>query len=415
MTLTQPQGLYTELLPGGLDGRYDGEGFVFGAGVSGSYDSNLYLEDDDFAEDDFIGTLSPWVRYSSAPPGGAEWILTGQYSPFFRGYLDHSDLNGVDQSGQLNLTYQGAVARLAARMAYSDITSANRYYDSGRTATERFNFDLGGSYKISDLTSLAAKLNYGTYSTGNSGDTESALAQVTAYWQTTPLIKVGPSFRWARNDSDRYGTTDSAGLLVVADYDITELIHLNGSAGVEQVDDSRTSGDETNFTGGLTASYQAPDLPWSVRADLWYGKVQQFTVNSRYGSGGDSPFSGSLSVRYEPAEQWSVDLMTRYESFPSPSDINYSINDLSFLLLVNRQLSTGSLRMGGSVSFSEYDEVGTVITPREDQDTFGAFLSHRMGIFEERFILDNTLRYSNNSGNRDWSRWQLSTGLNYVF
>ena len=63
-------------------------------------------EDEDDVEDDFIATLAPWVQYSSAPPGGAELILNARYSPFFRGYIDHSDQNSVDQAGDLALTFQ---------------------------------------------------------------------------------------------------------------------------------------------------------------------------------------------------------------------------------------------------------------------------------------------------------------------
>ena len=36
-------------------------------------------------------------------------------------------------------------------------------------------------------------------------------------------------------------------------------------------------------------------------------------------------------------------------------------------------------------------------------------------IFEERVNLDTSVRYSTNDGQRDWSRVQLSTGLNYTF
>ena len=73
--------IHTELLPGGLDGKYDGEGFLLGVGLNAIYDTNLFLTAAG-ETDDYSLAISPWLLYRSAPSGGARYILTAQYSPF---------------------------------------------------------------------------------------------------------------------------------------------------------------------------------------------------------------------------------------------------------------------------------------------------------------------------------------------
>ncbi|MFP6895422.1 MAG: hypothetical protein VCA38_02375, partial [Roseibacillus sp.] len=41
----QSSAIHTELLPGGLDAKRDGAGFLFGVGVAGMYDSNIFLQE----------------------------------------------------------------------------------------------------------------------------------------------------------------------------------------------------------------------------------------------------------------------------------------------------------------------------------------------------------------------------------
>ena len=116
----------------------------------------------------------------------------------------------------------------------------------------------------------------------------------------------------------------------------------------------------------------------------------------------------SLSANYAFDALWSFGAGISYRTLASPSTQNYSINDLGLTLSVNRAVGTGSLQAGVAANFSDYQSVGPVVVMREDEENFGTFISHRMGLFDERVGLSSTVRYSKNSGQQDWSRFQRS-------
>lgn len=406
--------LSPEFLPGGLDGKYDGEGFVFGLGLSGVYDSNLYLSESDEI-DDFSLLLSPSVRYSSAPPGGALWILNASYAPVIRRYLDQDDLDGLDHAAQVALGYDGPVTRFSTNAGYSRAQQANRFI-GGQTETEQHSLAFSAGHILSGLTSLAMDFSHSTSeTTGFSGsEVETTVASVSVLWDATPLVKVGPTMRFSQRTSGSLGDSESIGLLATVDYALTGVTKLGASAGLETVSATRDGDSGTSFTGGISLSYRPPDLPWSASAELAYGGVRQASAGSRYGGGGDSPISGSVSVSYTIGQFWVVAAGLRYESFPSPGGEAYSINDFSGTFSVARELGTGSVKGSLSVGESEFEGVDGA-PERENQDNMEVSLAHQTQVLDERASLQTALSYSENGGDRDYSRWQLTMGLRYEF
>jgi hypothetical protein len=211
------------------------------------------------------------------------------------------------------------------------------------------------------------------YESSNFSSRDSYIAQLTGFWHATPLIRLGPSIRHSDLESDNYGEREAWAFLMRLQYELTGKVDLSASGGLELEEYSRSGGDtELQFAGGLTANY-AFDALWSFGARIIY------------------------------------------RTLSSPSTQNYSINDLGLTLSVNRAVGASSLRAGVAANFSDYQSVGPVVVMREDEENFGTFISHRMGLFDDRVGLNSTVRYSKNSGEQDWSRFQVSTGFNYTF
>jgi len=360
-----------ELLPGAITQEYGGEGFLYGLGASGIYDSNLFITESN-EESDFSVVVAPWFLYNSAPPGGARFIFTARYSPFARAYLDHSDLNTVDHFGSASLSYQGAKTHLDSGVSYSQFTQSDRYAGGIVEATS-FAVSVNGSYELSQKTSLEAawQANLTDYQSARFSSSDIYNLQVTGYWKATPLLRVGPSLRYSETESVNIGNRQALAFLLSLGYDLPGKIDLTAQGGVESEDYER-SGSEVGLTGSLGANY-AYDALWSFQVSLNYGTV------------------------------------------PSPSERNYSIDDLGFRASVTRRLSNGSLTAGAGANLSSYNAVGPVSALRDDESHYGFFLRHRLQLFGDDVSLNTSLRFSQNSGLQGWSQLLLSSGARYTF
>lgn len=389
--------------------RADREGFYYGAQLSGVYDSNLFL--DASGESDLQFVASPWIAYQNAPDGGALLVLSGRYAPFVRTYLENSSLNSLDHSGSASLKYDGSRASLSANAGYSRLSQANRFA-AGRIDNEIFSVGAAGDYEISQLTSLNARASFGLSNQGLA-ETRTTTLELSGFWHATPLVRVGPTVRYSHRDGGNLNEVESTGLLLTTEYRASDLMQVRASGGVERASFTG-GGDETGFTGSLSATYAAPDRPWSLDGEVRYGQVQQLTAANRAGAGGDAQVSGRFSLNYDLPELWSASLTAGYESLPSPATAGQSFDELSFGASVTRVLASGSLQGGVLLGFSD-PEAPSALGPGGGGDFFSAHLGHRIRLWDDRISIDSTLRFSNNRGQRDWTRWQLSTGVSAAF
>lgn len=348
-------------------------GFYFGLDASTTYDSNFYL-DADYTESEFYGSIAPWVVYRTDPEGGARYSFEARYSPQFLAYWNNSDLNGVDHSGSFAFKFQGSRTALTLFADYSEVSSANRISGSFVQGSI-LNYGIKGSYQLAPRTSLQAAWTASSsdYDSGGRAGADVYTSQISGLWDATERIRIGPAIRHTLTESDTTGERDAIAALVKVRYQWGERIFLDASGGVE------------------------------------------FAKNSRLGGGRDAGFTGGLEAQYVMNERWTWKSSIHYATVPSPVNLNYLVEDLSFFTSVVRNFDRSSLEAGLGISFSQYEAVGLVTTPREDDQFIHAYLAYRRKLFSERVGWESILRYSTNDGQKDWSQWQFTTGLSVEF
>lgn len=415
-----------ELLPSGFQSPMETKGFRFGVNTQLTYNSNIFA-DESGEVDDFTFTISPTVQYRSAPDGVPGQVSLS-YTPFIRLYVDQTDLNTIDHSASGTVSYAGARGTFSASVNYGLFTHTDRE-SGGLQETESFSYRSASTYQIASRTSLEATSSFritndnGVSRSGNSvsgtgSDDRVSQFQLAGFWQATTRTRFGPSVRFSRSTSDNVGDRDAQALLFVADYQPRPELSLNGSIGVEQVQEDgfmgSSSRDSTNLTGGFGVNYR-PNDRISLQADLTYAAIPQSRSTAYRSGGGDSSFSGGLSLRYTPNLWWSFGLGVNLDAYPSADSTNYSINDQTYTASVTRTLPTGSISLVGSLSFSGYDSVGTVDRDQDDGEYRSVTLSYGRPVFAERASFSSSLQWADNSGNTDWSRFQATLGLGFGF
>jgi hypothetical protein len=347
-------------------------GFVYGMGIDSVYDSNLFLTEDD-TEGELSTNLSPRISYMSDPEGGAPIKLTANYTPVYRSYLENSDLNEFDQSGEVTLRAEGSKTVIAAYGRYSELSGTDRL--TGQFVNgSLFTLGLQGSYQVAPRTSLSAswKAAMSDYGTSSIVGSDIYTSHIGGYWSATERFSFGPSIRYSTAESDLSGTRDAWAVFAQAKYKVGERIQIIGSLGLEHASNSR----EGDSTLGLT---------------------------------------GDLAANYAISEKWMWGNAIQYVTVPSPTETNYVINNLSISTVLNRQLLRATLGFGLELNVSEYEGVGTVATNLGTEDNLSTFVSYRRKFFLDRVDFESQIRYSVNDGQEDWSQLQISAGLEVQF
>ena len=348
-------------------------GFYFGADARITYDSNFFL-DDDYTESELEGSIAPWVTYRSDPEGSARYSFEARYSPIFRAYWNNSDLNGVDHTGNFAFKFQGSRTTVTLFADYSEVSSADRI--SGTFVQGSIlNYGIKGSYQLAPRTSLQAAwtASMSDYDTGGRSGADVYTTQISGLWDATERIRIGPALRHTLSESDNTGERDAIAALVKLRYQWGERLFFDASAGVE------------------------------------------FAKNSRLPGGRDAGPAGGLEAQYVLNERWTWKSSVHYATVPSPINANYIVDDLSFFTSVVRHFDRSSIEAGVGISFTDYEAVGTVTTAREDDQFFHAYLAYRRKFLNDRCGFDTAIRYSTNDGQKDWSQWQISTGLTFEY
>jgi hypothetical protein len=125
--------------------------------------------------------------------------------------------------------------------------------------------------------------------------------------------------------------------------------------------------------------------------------------------------TGSLNASYAFSEKLGWVGSIRYITVPSPSDVDYVVNNLMISTALNRQLLAGSVGLGLDLNFANYEQVGSVSTILDDDNAMSVFLSYDRQFFLERLNFNSRILYAINSGQEDWSQVQVSIGLGVQF
>lgn len=348
-------------------------GFGYGMGVKSSYDSNFLL-DENATEDEWESDFAPQIRYSTDPEGGAPAMLTADYSPNYRNYLNHSDQNGLDQSGGVLMKVEGTKTRISAYARYSETAGTDRLAGQFVNASV-VSTGVQASYQVAPRTSLSGSVGAAISDYGSSAVVGSEIytGQFGAFWAATERLRFGPSIRYSMAKSDNTGSRDAWAFLMQAQYQAGERIAVSGSLGAESAKGSRETGNSTvRIAGDLTASYAI-------------------------------------------SERWAWKNSVRYATVPAPTEVNYVVNNLMVSTLLNREFFKASAGIGMEMNVSDYVGVGSVTETPSTENNLSVFLSYQRTIFTERLVLDSRIRYAVNHGNTDWDKFLVTVGLNLQF
>ncbi|MCW1887010.1 hypothetical protein OKA04_19885 [Luteolibacter flavescens] len=349
-------------------------GFEFGLGASLTYDSNLFLTDD-YTRSDLHAAVTPSVTYRTDPDGGAEFSLEARYAPTFLAYLDNEDLNSVNHAGGITLKYAATRTAFQAYADYAEVSSSDRLV-GGFIEGSILSYGISGSYQLGPRTALLAgwSASQSEYDAGARAGVDVYTSEVGGLWDATERLRIGPSLTYTLSESDATGERDAIALLVKARYQWGERMTLDAAGGLE------------------------------------------YAKNSRSNDGWEPGFTGRLAADYRLGEYWSLRAGARYSTVPSPNTLNYVVNDLSFTTSAVRHFERSSLEIGVGVSFSDYESVGVIAAAtREDDDFTNAYITYRRDLYADRVKLETTVRCGRNDGQRDWSQWQISTGISVSF
>lgn len=355
----------------GIEGGMKGA-FNYGVGMQTAYDSNFTLAEDN-EESEVTASISPWLGYVSDPEGGAFFSLAANYHPSYNVYLENSESNQFDQSGDVVMTFTGSRTEVALFGRYAQLSGTDRFTGNFNTGSV-FSGGVRATRQIATRTSLYGGLSYSesSYSSGGNEGSQNTTANFGGLWSATERTSVGSSIRYSRTESDNTGTRDAWALLAELRYKAGERIWLSASLGPEFTSDSRSGDNNVGVSAAIDARY---------------------IINERW--------------------TWSNSLGTA--TIPSPDDVGYLVNNYNFTSSLNHQLLRANLSGGFSFDYTEYESVGTVVRPRDDEQNFSLFLAYSRNLFSERVSFDTSVRYRVNDGDSDWSQWLVSMGLSVPF
>ncbi|MEK7954392.1 hypothetical protein [Luteolibacter soli] len=358
--------------PSPLDANLKG-GFDYGVSANLTYDSNFFLSQD-YTKSELYTDVSPWITYRTDPEGGAEFSMEAHYSPSFVAYFNNEDLDAINQSGGASFTYAATRTTFTAYFDYAEVSMADRLV-GGFIEGSILSYGISGSYQLAPRTAILAgwSASQSDYSSGARSGADVYTTEVAGLWDATERLRIGPSVTYTSTESDTTGERDAVAVLVKTRYKWGERILLDAAGGLEYAKNSRSNdGWELGFTGRFSADYELSDL-WSFRAGV------------------------------------------RYSTVPSPNNLNYVVNDLSFNAAIIRNFQRSSLELGMGLSFSDYQAVGVVVGTREDDEFMNAYLAYKRQLYSDRVKFEAALRCASNQGQKDWDQWQLTTGINIDF
>ncbi|MEO5715678.1 MAG: hypothetical protein ABIT37_19520 [Luteolibacter sp.] len=377
VTNSDPLGLRS-VIPGGeeLDfGLTEGikGAFKFGVAATSTYDTNFFITEKN-EKSELSTTLMPYFNYRSDPEGGAKVSINANYTPMLRAYLHNSDLNGVDQTGDVSLRIEGGKTLIKAFALYTQVSGADRLTGTYVTGT-LLNTGVQATYQVAPRTSLmgnwtAAMSDYDT--TGSVGS-DIYTTDVGAYWSYTERLSFGPAIRYMVTDSDNIGTRDAIAFSFQGQYLLGERIRIMGSLGLEYA--ANSGGDEQSTLGP----------------------------------------TGYLMARYEFNERWTWSNDIRYAMVPSPTQTGYIVNNLSASTVLNRNFLRDTVQFGMDYNLSLYENVGVAASNVSDENNLSAFLGYQRNFFSDRMAFNSRLSYTVNDGGTSWSQFQLMAGLTVAF
>ncbi|MDA7880925.1 hypothetical protein N9A94_01310 [Akkermansiaceae bacterium] len=267
------------------------------------YDSNVTQESG--------GGQSDW-RYTPRIEvdyllGNSRWKLGARGTLEYNSYQKRDDFSGTNYSFGFFGGYQSKKLDASFTTGISSTSGINRLA-GGFIEQNSFNGGLSASYRFSGKTSLNASWDQSLTESQSKGfgDTSSGTASVSALWKATPLISIGPGFRYGirtGNDDEEFTLV---GPILRLDYKLSTKVNLRSTIGIDY-SDSPYSGKDTLVSWSLGLNYRASSL-WGL--DLETIQDTQATLST--GGGFDEISSFRLSY-WRKIRRARVELAVSYE------------------------------------------------------------------------------------------------------
>ena len=244
----------------------------FELGLLSRYDSNVTLGNPQgrFEEEsDFL--IQPSLKSSfQLGSGSGEWRfgLDGNVTRMEFNEVDR--FNVTNYSFGLNGGYQSGRAKLLFNAGYASTGGVNRFIGDLFEQTS-VSSRLTGQYTISPKTSLELSVRQSSQESETSGfaDISSTTFLVAGLWQATPLIRLGPGFRYGLRTAEVGGSQDQeltvVGPALRLDYKLSTKVNLTSSTGLGFADTPSGDDELLNFRVGL--NYRASSL-WGLNLSM---------------------------------------------------------------------------------------------------------------------------------------------------
>lgn len=232
------------------------EGLDLSLGFSGRYESNVTQVASD-KEQDWVYTPKIDIGYLL---GNSRWNLSARGNYAYESYQERDDFSGANYSFTLSGGYQSQKLNTSLDLGLSSASGINRIA-GGFIEQKSFKSGLSSTYRLSGKTSLDFSWNQTSTEsrTQDYGDTSSVTAGLSAMWQATPLISVGPGIRYGvRTGYDEEEFT-VVGPTVRFDYELSTKVALNSSFGMDR-SDSPYSRDDSQLNWAIGLNYRASSL-----------------------------------------------------------------------------------------------------------------------------------------------------------
>lgn len=334
--------------------------FQLGVASSLVYDSNFTQAPDTAAlpaEDEVTWSISPYVAYQSR---GAEWSVAANLALNYNAYFENSDFNGLGYSGSLEIGYRGGPLTVTGTFSSSYDQGVNRYYSNSFVETLNFSTGLFASYQWSPKTSFDARFAYSWSEPdgGTFGGSESVDFDVTAMWQATPLLRIGPGIAWSLESGDTQTDRQTIGPILRAQYKLGNRISLDGMVGLDFVDYSGGGSSDTDFTCSLGVAYRWSEL-WGMNLMIYHGTVAD---GSALGTAtGSYRETTSISLGYNRRirrAMWNVDLSYSMDESTSPNSLITPGSTDYFSFRTSLAMPVYTERTTASIFYSWHEESG---------------------------------------------------------
>jgi hypothetical protein len=241
--------------------------FTLTLGLNTLYDTNVTQGSDRGirpVETDFL--IQPTLG-ASYRIGNNTWHLGTRGSVTRLNYLESDEFNATNYSLGFYGGYQSGKLVASFTTSLADNSGFNRI--AGNFIEQQsFSSGLLARYRFSPKTSLLLSWDQSEINSETEGfaDTSSLTFGLSAVWQATPLLNIGPGFRYGVRTGFNNGEFTVFGPTVRLDYTLSTKVKLRSSFGLDSTQSPLTADDQL-FNWSLALTYTASSL-WGFDLEM---------------------------------------------------------------------------------------------------------------------------------------------------